>query len=53
MDLLNMTNWPKSLNFIRRLKRGNFYLSSQSFQILWLIGGMKVMGKYKISAQYL
>ena len=24
-----------------------------SFQILWLIGGIKVMGKYKMSAQYL
>ena len=33
------------MNFIIILNRGNFYLSTQSFQILWLIGGMKVMEK--------
>ena len=53
MDLLNMTNRPKSLNFIRRLNRGNFYFSKQSFKIWWLISGIGVRKTYKISAQYL
>ena len=34
----------KSMKFIKRLNREKF---------LWLIGGIKVMEKYKISAQYL
>ena len=52
MDLINMTK-PKSMNFIRSLNRGNFYLSSQSFQIWSFISGMEVGNKSKISAQYL
>ena len=32
------------MNFIRRLNRGKLF-SNQSFQILWLIGGIKVYGK--------
>ena len=55
MDLLNMTKLigPKSLNFIRRLNRGNFYFSNQSFQIWWLISGIEARKTYKISAPYL
>ena len=41
------------MNFIRRLNRGNFYFSSQSFQIWWLISGIEVRKTHKISAQYL
>ena len=46
VDLLNMTVRPKSLNLIRRLNRGNFYLSSQRFQICGIISRMSVMIKY-------
>ena len=53
MDLLNMTNRAQIHNFIRRLNRGNFYFSKQSFQIWWLISGIEVRKTYKISAQYL
>ena len=53
MDKKTCQVGPTSMNFIRRLNRGNFYFSNQCFQILWLIGGMKVNEKYKISAQYL
>ena len=53
MDLLNMTNRAKSMNFIRRLIRGNFYFSKQSFKIWWLISGIEVRKTCKISAQYL
>ena len=53
MDLINMTNRAKSMNFKRRLNRGNFYFSKQSFQIWWLISGIEVRKTYKISAQYL
>ena len=52
MNLLNMTG-PKSINFIRRLNRGDFYFSSQSFQIWWQISGIEVREIHKISAQYL
>ena len=38
------------MNFIKRLNRGNFYLSSQTNLI---ICGMEVGNKCKISAQYL
>ena len=41
-----MTTGPKSMNFIRSLNRGNFYLLSHSF-----ISGMEVDKKCKISAQ--
>ena len=43
MDLLNITNSVHQ--FIGRLHRGNFYLSSQSFQIRGLISNMEVMIK--------
>ena len=43
----------KSMNFIKRLNRGNIYFSNQSFLTICIIGGIKVMEKYKISAQYL
>ena len=33
MDLLNMIIGPKAMNFIRKLNRGIFYLSSHSFEI--------------------
>ena len=35
----------KSMNFIRRLNRGNFYFQTR------LTGGIKVKEKYKISAR--
>ena len=41
------------MNFIRRLNRGNFYFSSQSFKIWWIINGIEVRRTHKISAQYL
>ena len=49
MDLLNMTNRAHIHEFYKKV----IYFSNESFQILWLIGGMKVMNQYKISAQYL
>ena len=30
----------KSISFIRRLNRGNFYLSSQKFPLWWIISGI-------------
>ena len=48
-----MFNNVKSMSFIRRLNKGNFYLSSQKYQIWWIISGIYVKVKYKISAQYL
>ena len=53
MDLGPFVMFNKSMNFIIRLKRENFYFSNQSLQIWWLISCIKVMKKYKISAQYL
>ena len=47
MDLLN-----KIMNFIRRLNRADVYFLTR-LQIWWLISGMEVVIKYKISAQYL
>ena len=52
MDLLNITNRTQIMNFIRWFNRANFYFSNLSFEILWLISGMEVMIKYKISAQH-
>ena len=40
----------KSMDFIRRLNRENFYFSSQ---IWWQISGIEVRKTHKISAQYL
>ena len=34
--------WPKSMNFIRRLNRENFYLSSLFFQFGGLLGVWKL-----------
>ena len=53
MDLALFVMFNKSMDFIRRLNRENFYFSSQSFQIWWLISGMEVRKTHKISAQYL
>ena len=54
MDLSNMANREKkSMNFIRRLNRRNFYLSSQRFEIYRFFKVMEVVNKCKISAQYL
>ena len=47
MNLLNMTNRIQIHEFYKK-DRGNFYLSSQFFQIWGLISGMKVMIKNKI-----
>ena len=41
------------MNFIKRLNRGNFHLSSQSFEIWFFIMGIKVDKKCKILSQYL
>ena len=40
MDLLNMINRAQIHEFYKRLNIGNFYHSSQSFQIWWLISNM-------------
>ena len=50
MDLQKGAIW---MNFIRRLNRKDIYLSCQRFQSWGLISGMKVIIKYKISAQFL
>ena len=42
MDLLIIPNNPKSMNFIIKLNRGHFYLSSYSFEIWCFIRGWKV-----------
>ena len=52
MDLLNMTNRAQIHEFYKKV-RGNFYFSSHTFQIWWLISGIKVMKKSKISVLYL
>ena len=36
MDLALFVMFNKSMNFIRRYNRENFYLSSQRFQIWWI-----------------
>ena len=36
-----------------RLNKGNFYLSSYSFQTLWLSSSMEVRKTYKFSTRYL
>ena len=41
---------PKSMNFIRRLIRENFYFSNQSCQIWWQYERYE---KYKMSVQHL
>ena len=51
MDLVLSVMFNKSMNFIKRLNRGNFYLPKQSFKIWWLIRGMEVIKQ--ISAEYL
>ena len=43
----------KSMDFIRRSNRENFYFSSQSSQIWWQISGIEVRKTHKISAQYI
>ena len=53
MDLALFVMFNKSMNFIRRLNRENFYFSSQSFQIWWITSGTEVRKTCKISAQYL
>ena len=53
MDLLNMTNRAQIHEFYKKVNRGNFYFSKQSFKIWWLISGIKVRKTYKITAQYL
>ena len=45
--------FKKSMNFIGTLNRENFYFSNKSFQNWWLISGMEVTKKCKISAEYL
>ena len=52
---------PKSINYIIKLKRGNFYLLSHSYEIRPFIiawgggggGGGGIWQQVKISAQYL
>ena len=53
MDLDLFVMFNKSIDFVRRLNRENFYFSSQSFQIWWQISGIEVWKTHKISAQYL
>ena len=53
MGLLNMTNRAQILEFYKKVNRGNFYFSNQTFQIWCLISGIEVRKTYKISAQYL
>ena len=53
MDLGPICHVYKSMDFIRRLNRENFYFSKQSFQIWWLISGIEVRKTHKISAQYI
>ena len=53
MDLLKNDKYgpnPLYFNLIRRLNRGNLYLSSQSFEIWRFIMGMEVGNKCKILA---
>ena len=45
MDLLNMTHRAQIHKFIRRLNRGNFYLSTwQPIQISTFLLGKKALG---------
>ena len=37
------------MNFTSQLNRGNFYLSSQSFQIWWLYGSHKKIQKFQLN----
>ena len=55
MDRSHFAMFNKSSNCIRRLliNRENFHFSNKSFLIWWVISGMEVMKKPKISAQYL
>ena len=53
MDLQIMINIARLTNFISSLNKGNFYLSSHSFEICLYIRGMKVGNTCKISSQYL
>ena len=53
MDFSLFVMFNKSMDFIRRLNRENFYFSNQSFQIWWQISGIEVRKTHKISAQYL
>ena len=53
MDLLNMINRAQILEFYKKVNRGNFYFSNQSFQIWCLFSGIEVRKTYKISVQYL
>ena len=53
MDFSLFVMFNKSMDFIRRLNRENFYFSNQSFQIWWQISGTDIRKTYKISAQYL
>ena len=53
MDLALFVMFNKSMDFIRRLNRENFYFSSQSFPILWHISSQTVRKTYNVSAQYL
>ena len=48
--LTNMANkiGPKSMNFIRRLNRGNIYLLSHKFEIWGFIGGWKLATNAKL-----
>ena len=51
MILINMTNRVQIQEcLIRRLNKGNFYLLSHSFEILWFISGMEVGTKCIITA---
>ena len=50
MDLLKLTKSPKSINFITRLDRGNFYLSSQYLlKFSDLLGGWKLATNGKLN----
>ena len=42
----------KSINFMRRLNKENFYFSNLSFQVCWLVKDMEVMKKYMNSIKY-
>ena len=39
MNLINMTNKTKYMNFLRRLNKGNLYLSSHSLKTLLIYYG--------------
>ena len=52
MDAGPICHVYKSMEFLKRLNR-KFLFFKLEFQILCLLGSMKVMEKYKVSAQYL